>query len=250
MPRRTEEHRQAELGDTEQGVTRDQRQADGVVGADVRRAQQHETVPFLQAGGEGGGGGECQPALDGFGSTASGNGGIKAEDEGADIFGIGIGQEGQGAVAAVFQRLIADSATNAEVDQRHGDEHHVHHAVQDIACGPQTVGNGAGGEQGEDEDKTDEAAVAVTDDAQRGVSGEIKPEDAASPGGKRGVGQGDENGGPEEEQEGAVVAARRRVVRPGRQGGHEETDKTRPGAEVQEGKSVPVQRISSMSGRE
>ena len=153
-------------------------------------------------------------------------------------------------MAAVFQRLIADSATNAEVDQRHGDEHHIHHTVQDIACGPQTVGNGAGGEQGEDEDKTDEAVVAVTDDAQRGVSGEIKPEDAASPGGKRGVGQGDENSGPEDEQDGAVIAARRRVVRPGRQGGHKETDKARPGAEVQEGKSVPMQRISGMCGGE
>ena len=199
VPRRAEERGQAELGDAEQGVTRDQRQTDGVVGADVRRAQQHETVPFLQAGGEGSGGGKRQPALDGFGGTASGNGGIKAEDEGADIFSIGIGQEGQGAVAAVFQRLIADSATNAEVDQRHGDEHHIHHTVQDIACGSQTVGNSAGGEQGEDEDKTDEAAVAVTDDAQRGVSGEIEPENAACPGGKRGVGQGAEDSGPEDE---------------------------------------------------
>ena len=250
MPRRAEERGQAKLGDTEQGVTRNQRQADGVVGADVRRTQQHEAVPFLQAGGEGSGGGKRQPALDGFSGTTSGNGGIKAEDEGADIFGIGIGQEGQGAVAAVFQRLIADSATNAEVDQRHGDEHHIHHAVQDVACGPQTVGNGAGGEQGEDEDKTDETAVAVTDDAQRGVGGEVEPEDAADPGGKRGVGQGDEDGGPEDKQNGAVIAARRRVIRPGGQGGHEETDKARPGAEVQEGKCVPVQRISGVCGGE
>ena len=47
-----------------------------------------------------------------------------------------------------------------------------------------------------------------------------------------------------------MIAARRRVVRPGRQGGHEETGKARPGAEVQEGKSVPVQRISGVCGGE
>ena len=47
-----------------------------------------------------------------------------------------------------------------------------------------------------------------------------------------------------------MIAARRRVVRPGRQGGHEETGKARPGAEVQEGKCVPVQRISGVCGGE
>ena len=145
-------------------------------------------------------------------------------------------------MAAVFQRLVAKDAANAEIHQCDRNQHGINHLVQRRPVRPEAVADGERGEHTHGDNETGEVRAAVMDDAPGGVGAEITPEGGA--GGERDgwPRQGEEDAAPEGKQQAAVDAARRGVARPRRQRGHEEADEARPGAEIEEGEGVPVQR--------
>ena len=67
------------------------------------RTQEQQAVPVLQAGGKSGGDRERQPALNIVRSPQRTDRDIQAENERADIFRVGVGNEAQRIMAAVFQ---------------------------------------------------------------------------------------------------------------------------------------------------
>ena len=143
-------------------------------------------------------------------------------------------------MAAVFQRFVAQHASDTEIHQRDGNQHGIDHLVQRRATGVLAVAQAERAQDAHGDDETHQIAAAVVDDAPGGVGAEVEPEGVAGEKGERWPGHGEEHRRPQREQQITVDTARRGVIRPRGQRGHEKADKTRACTEIEKGKGVPV----------